>query len=164
VHRQGSGERALLEPEASARHVDAAGAQPLAEMRDRAGAERDVDERVEREEPLALGLGVAAADSDHFVRVTLFERAGLCEMGGKALIWLLADRAGVEDEHIRFVLGQGLPQSELLEHALDALRVVRVHLAAEGGDVVALHRRETVSAWFLGLDFPQDRASLATSV
>ena len=47
----------------------AAGAEPLAEMRDRARAERDVDVRVELEEPLALRLGVAAADGDHRVRV-----------------------------------------------------------------------------------------------
>ena len=32
-----------------------------------------------------------------------------------------------------------LAEAERLEHALDALGVVAVHLAAEGGDVVAPH-------------------------
>jgi hypothetical protein len=32
-----------------------------------------------------------------------------------------------------------LPEPELLEQALDPLRVVGVHLAAERGDVVAAH-------------------------
>ena len=51
-----------------ARDAEAAGAEPLAEVRDRARPERDVDVGVEREEPLALCLGVAAADGDHASR------------------------------------------------------------------------------------------------
>jgi hypothetical protein len=62
-------------------------------------------------------------------------------MGGEALVGLLADGAGVEDDHVRLVLGERLAQAEGLEHALDSLRVVGVHLAAECRDVVALHRR-----------------------
>jgi hypothetical protein len=50
---------------------------------------------------------------------------------------LLADRARVEDEDVGVVRLDGLAQAELLEHALDPLRVVGVHLAAERGDVVA---------------------------
>ena len=62
-------EGALVEAEAAARDAYAAGAEPLAEVRDRAGPERDVDVGVELEDPLALRLGVAAADRDHAVRV-----------------------------------------------------------------------------------------------
>ena len=65
VHRQLAGERTLLDAEAAARNAHPAGAEPLAEMRDRAGPERDVDLGVEREQPLALRLRVAAADRDH---------------------------------------------------------------------------------------------------
>ena len=54
--------------EAAARDAHAAGAEPVAEMGDRAGPERDVDLRVELEDPLALRLGVAAADGDHAIR------------------------------------------------------------------------------------------------
>jgi hypothetical protein len=35
---------------------------------------------------------------------------------GEALVRFLADRARVEDEHVRFGLLGGLPQAELLEH------------------------------------------------
>ena len=51
-------------PKRAARDAVAAGAEPVAEVRDRAGPERDVDVRVEREQPLALCLRVAAADGD----------------------------------------------------------------------------------------------------
>jgi hypothetical protein len=114
-------------------------AQPLAEMRDRPRAKRDVDVRVEREQPLALRLGVAAAHGDHLLRIALFQRASLREVRRKALVGLLADCAGVEDEQVRLVLRGRLAEAELLEHALDPLRVVGVHLAAEGRDVVAAH-------------------------
>src|SRR5207237_6085038 len=60
--RQVGRERAPL-GETAARSL-AARAEPLAEMRDRAGPEGDVDVRIELEEPVALSLGVAAADGD----------------------------------------------------------------------------------------------------
>ena len=72
LHRQVAGERPLLAvPKRAARDALPAGAEPVAEMRDRARAEGDVDERVELEDPLALRLGVAAADGDHRPRVAL---------------------------------------------------------------------------------------------
>src|SRR5262249_42309219 len=45
----------------------------------------------------------------------------------------------VEDDDVRFVGGRRLPQSEGLEHALDPLAVVGVHLAAERRHVVPAH-------------------------
>ena len=108
-------------------------------MRDRARPEGDVDERVEVEEPLALRLGVAAADGDHLLRVGALEHLRVAEVRGEPLVGLLADRARVEDEDVRLLLRDRLPQSQLLEHALDPLGVVSVHLAAERRDVVALH-------------------------
>ena len=47
-----------------------AGAEPLAEMRDRAGAEGDVDEGIELEETAPLSLRVAAADGNDALRIT----------------------------------------------------------------------------------------------
>ena len=91
---------------------------------------------------LALGLGVTPADGDHLLRVGELQHLGVPEVRGEALIGLLADRAGVEDDHVRVRLRDRLPQSELLEHALDPLRVVGVHLAAERGDVVAAHEQK----------------------
>ena len=118
---------------------DAAGADPVGEVRDRTGPEGDVDVRVELEEAVALRLGVAAADRDHLVRVALLERRRLREVGGEALVGLLADRARVEHEHVRLDLVGRLAEPDRLEHPLDPLGVVSVHLAPERGDVVALH-------------------------
>ena len=68
VLRQVAGEVRLGVAEAAARDAVAARADPVAEVRDRARPEGDVDVRVELEEPLALRLGVAAADGDHRAR------------------------------------------------------------------------------------------------
>ena len=140
VHRQLAREGALLEPEGAARDPFAAGADPVGEVRDRAGAEGDVDVRVELEDALALRLRVAAADGDDLAGITALQRGCLREVGGELLVGLLPDRARVEHEHVGLVLRRGLPQAELLEHALDPLGVVRVHLTPERCDVVPLHR------------------------
>jgi hypothetical protein len=108
-------------------------------VRDRARPEGDVDERIQVEEPFALRLRVATADGDHLLRVGDLEHPGVPEMRGEPLVGLLADRARVEDEHVCLFLRDRLSQSELFEHALDALGIVGVHLAAEGRDVVPLH-------------------------
>ena len=142
VHRQLGREAAVVETEAAARDADAARAEPLAEVRDRAGPERDVDGRVELEDALALRLGVAAADGDHAVRVFALPRGRFAEIRGELRVRLLADRARVEDDDVRFVGGRRLTETELLEHAFDALAVVRVHLAAERRDVVPPHAGE----------------------
>ena len=110
MHRQMARERALLQAEASARNPDAPAGEPVAEMRDRPGAERDVDERIQLEEALALRLGIAAADGDHLLGITLLQRPRLSEMRGEALIGLLADRARIEDEDVGFVLGMASPR------------------------------------------------------
>src|SRR5947209_4108289 len=96
VHRQLRREVAVVEAEASARDADPAGAEPLTEVRDRAGAERDVDSRVELEDPLALRFGVAAPDGDHTVRILALARGGVAQVGSELRVRLLADRARVE--------------------------------------------------------------------
>ena len=109
-------------------------------MRDRARPERDVDVGVEREEPLALRLGVAAADGDDHLRALALARSGLSHVRRELRIRLLADRARVEDDDVGLALRRRLAQPEVLEHAFDPLGVVRVHLTAERGDVVAPHQ------------------------
>ena len=140
MHRQLGREGALVEPEPAAGDADAAGAEPVAEMRDRARARTRRRRRVELEDPLALRLGVAAADGDHAVGVVALARRRLAEVRGELRVGLLADRAGVEDDDVGLLGARRLAEPELLEHALDALGVVSVHLAAEGRDVVAAHR------------------------
>ena len=135
------GERALLgDAEAAARDALAARAEPVAEVRDRAGAERDVDERVELEDPLALRLGVAAADGDHALRVVaasarraLPRCAARRVSGFSRIVQVLKTSTSASSWRRR------LAEPELLEQALDPLRVVGVHLAAERRDVVPLH-------------------------
>jgi hypothetical protein len=113
---------------------------------DRARPEGDVDVRVELEQPLPLRLGVAAADRDHGVGTLALQLGGVAHVGREARVGLLADRAGVEDEHVRLLGRRGLPQPELFEQPLDPLRVVGVHLAAERRDVVAPHSRTVTPA------------------
>src|SRR5439155_12406479 len=146
VHRQRSREGSGLGSAETAARSLAPGPEPLTEVRDRARPEGDVDERIELEQPVALGLGVAAADRDHLLGVSALEHLRVAEVGGEALVRLLADRARVEDEHVRLLLGDGLSEPELLEHALDPLGVVSVHLAAESRDVVALQGAVIVAA------------------
>ena len=137
--RQRRGERAVVEAEAAAGDADAAGSEPFAEVRDRAGPERDVDVGVELEDPLALRLGVAAADGDHAVGILALARRRVAEVRRELRVRLLADRAGVEDDDVGLVGGRRLAEAELLEQTLDPLGVVSVHLAAERRDVVPAH-------------------------
>src|SRR4051812_12860983 len=109
-------------------------------MRDRAGPERNVDLRIEREQALSLRLRVAAADGDDRARPLALQLRCVPHMGGEARVGLLADRARVEHDHVGLVLRRRLAQAELLEQALDPLGVVSVHLAAEGRDVVAFQQ------------------------
>src|SRR5262249_12643991 len=96
---QPGGEAALAgRSERLSSHPHAAGPEPVAEMVDRARTESDVHERVLLEDAAALRLGVAASDRDHHSRLTALQRRGVAEVRGEALIGLLADRAGVEDD------------------------------------------------------------------
>src|SRR5215831_12721222 len=131
-----------IEIEAAAGNAEPTRAEPLAEVGDRPRAERDVDVRVQLEEPLALRLRVTAADRDHLAGVALLQGGGLGQVRREPRVGLLADRAGVEDEDVGLFLRRALPQAELLEHALNPLAVMSVHLAAEGGDVVPPHGPE----------------------
>src|SRR5262245_56427068 len=118
-----------------------AGRDPVAEVRDRAGPERDVDEGVLLEDPLALRLRVTATHGNDDLGSVPLHRARVAEVRGEARVRLLANRAGVEDDDVRLVLRRRLAEPQGLEHALDPLGVVSVHLAPEGRDVVAPHGR-----------------------
>jgi len=131
------------------RDPDAARAEPVAEMSDRAGAEREVDERVELEDALPLRLGIAAADGDDDIGAAALECRGVAEVRCEARVGLFADRARVEDDHVGLLLHRGLAEAEVLEEPFDALGVVRVHLAAERGDVVAPHAAPVYGRSFL---------------
>ena len=69
----------------------------------------------------------------------------LAEVRDEPVVGLLADRAGVEEDQVGVGARRRLGVAERLEHALHALGVVLVHLAAERRDVVALHRPRSVA-------------------
>ena len=113
--------------------------QELGEPVDLAGPEGDVDEREAREDLLLDRLRPAAADADHHVRAQRLDASALPQVREEAGVGRLADRAGVEQDQVGVMLLGRLGVAEPLEHALHPLGVVLVHLASEGGHVVALH-------------------------
>ena len=71
------GGEVLVRPELAAGNRIASGRDPFAEVRDRAGPERDVDRRVQVEDPFALRLRVAASDRDDHVGLLALPRGAL---------------------------------------------------------------------------------------
>src|SRR6476659_5545820 len=134
----------LVRPEAAAVDRIASRRDPVAEVRDGTRPERDVDEGIPLENALPLRLGITPADRYYEVRPASLECRRVSEVRGKARVGLLADGAGVEHDDVRLLGGLRLAETERLEHPLDALRVVHVHLAAERRDVVAAHQRAIV--------------------
>ena len=103
--RKSCGERTLLSgSEGAARDALAAGAEPVTEVRDRSWPERDVDGRKESEQPLALGLGIATADGDNGAGVFALVLRRISHVRSEARVRLLADCAGVEDDHVCLLL------------------------------------------------------------
>ena len=79
------------------------------------------------------------------LRVLGLQPLGLAEVPDQPVVGLLADRAGVEEDQVGVVARGRLAVAERLEHALHPLRVVLVHLAPEGGEVVGLHARPRIA-------------------
>ena len=130
--------REALELEEALR-ADRVGRQELGQAADLPGPEGDVHEREPLEDLVLDRLRPAAADADDPARVLGLQALRLAQVRDEARVRRLADRAGVEEDQVRaFALGR-LLVAERLEHAAHALRVVLVHLAPEGGYVVARH-------------------------
>jgi hypothetical protein len=120
---------------------EAVAREELGELVHLAGAEGDVHEREQLEDLVLERLGPAATHPDHAGGVPGLDPLGLAEVAREPRVGLLADRAGVEEDQAGVVTPVGLPVPERLEHPLHALRVVLVHLAPEGGQVVGALRR-----------------------
>jgi hypothetical protein len=110
--------------------------QELRELMHLAGAERHINEREALEHLLLQRLRPAATDPHDALRLLALEALGLAQMRDEAAVRGLTDRARVEQDQIRLLACAGLRVAERLEHALHALGVVLVHLAAEGREVV----------------------------
>src|SRR5436305_3122 len=87
--------------------------------------------RARAADALALRLGVTAADRDDRVWPLALTLGRVPHVRREPLVGLLADRARVEDEDVRFVWVNRFAEPELFERALDPLGIVGVHLAAE---------------------------------
>src|SRR5262249_23561010 len=107
----------LVRPEAATGDPVPAGAHPVGEMRYRAGPERDVDKRIELEDPLPLGLCVTTAAGDHQLRVLALTGARVPQIRGEPRVGLLPDRARVEHDDVGFVGGRSLADAERLQHS-----------------------------------------------
>src|SRR4051812_41887461 len=108
------------------------------------GAEGDIDEREAVEDLVLDRLRPAAADPDDPLGVLGLEPLCLAEVGDEARGGRLPDRAGVEEDQVRLIATSRPLIAQGLEHPAHPLGVVLVHLAPEGGHVVAPagHRRE----------------------
>src|SRR5262245_37355361 len=102
MHRQRRAE-GLVRAEAAAGDRVTTRLDPVAEVRDRARPEGDVDERVALEDPLALRLRVAAPDGDDEIGLPALAGRGLSQIRGALRSRLLADGARVEHEHVGVV-------------------------------------------------------------
>ena len=138
LHRQMPGEALELE---EALRADRVRGQELGEAADLPRPEGDVHEREPLEDLVFHRLRPATADADDPARVLGLEPLRLAQVRDEARISRLADRAGVEEDQVCPVALGRLGVAERLEHAAHALRVVLVHLAPEGGYVVARHPR-----------------------
>ena len=64
-------------------------------------------------------------------------------------VGLLADRAGHEDDYVRLIGSLYSHAAAIVQKAGDALRVVQVHLAAEGADEVSLAHKLTDACHYI---------------
>ena len=88
-----------------------------------------------------LGAYHAAHQRDNRLRVALLEAGYRAEVADHFILGRLADYAGIQNDDIGVLgLGGGF-QAQLLQGGGQTLRVRRVHLAADGPDVIAVHSR-----------------------
>jgi hypothetical protein len=99
-------------------------------------SEHQVDPRRALAQRLAFLAGDAATDPDHQARALRLPTLPAAEQREDLLLGLLADRAGVEQQHVgRLRIVDRREAVRTREHRTDLVRVVLVHLATEGLDV-----------------------------
>jgi hypothetical protein len=98
------------------------------------GADDDVDPRRPALDRALILLRQASRDDDPELRVPILERFQMSQVAVQLVVGVLADRAGVQDDHPRVagVLGRRHPVGH--QDPADPLGVVLVHLAPEGAD------------------------------
>jgi hypothetical protein len=103
------------------------------------GTDHEVERRAP-EQTIAEVLRHAAGEADLHVRAAPLVARQITETAEDPLLGVLADRTGVEQNHVRRVgiLCGGIAGARQV--ATDQLRVRQVHLAAVGFDIDARHR------------------------
>jgi hypothetical protein len=105
------------------------------------GAEDEVHLAEATQDPVALLLRHAARHPEDPSGAVGLPAAQQAELAVEAMLRLLADRAGVEDQEVGVVQVGRRPVAGMVEEVRHLLRVVDVHLAAVRADQEARHRR-----------------------
>ncbi len=98
------------------------------------GPEDHVDVGARSSDALAIHLGEAAADGDLQARAALAQRLQVAQVPVEAVVGVLADAAGVEDDDVGVLERVRWDEPVAHEQPRDPLGVVLVHLAAVGPD------------------------------
>jgi len=100
-------------------------------------AEHDIDPRRALSDAGPVFLGQAAAHGDLHARPGLLDRQQMAEVAVEPVIGVLADRAGVEYDHVRGFPAGGALITSVFEQASQPLGVVHVHLAPVGAYLIS---------------------------
>src|SRR5690606_3743834 len=95
---------------------------------------------------LPVLLGRTAADDQQSLRVGVLELLEMAQSSVEAVVGVLTDRAGVDEDNIGGFHIVGGSHAVELEQPGDALGVVLVHLTAESPDQVSLSGSARVAA------------------
>ena len=141
-------------------HVDRPGS--VARLPEEAGqvavgvrSRHDVDRTVALEQSLLEPLGHATQYADPYAGLFSLERAQFAQPGPNALFRVVADRAGVQQNHVGFFDALGVTVAFVLEDRKHDFAVACVHLAAVSFDIelAAVARERTERAEILWAEF-----------
>src|SRR5205823_15009422 len=111
------------------------------------GAEHHVYMRRPTLDEVTILLCQAAGDGDLHLGAVALEGLDLTEMAVELVVGVIADAARVQDDDVGLLHIVGGLHALAIEQTSDPLRVVRVHLAAERADDVALGHWRQVRGW-----------------
>ena len=101
------------------------------------GPEHKVDMREALENSISHLLCHAPADADHATRPLILPDTQPPEVAVQLLLCFIADRTGVNDQHVRIRLRFRSLQTAVMQQVLELLGIVDVHLAPIGANRVA---------------------------
>jgi hypothetical protein len=81
----------------------------------------------------------APGNANHELGASALQQPEASHLAPELVLGLLADAAGVEQDHVGLVRLGARPVARCAQHLADAIGVVLIHLAAEGDDADAGH-------------------------